>query len=164
MSASNLVDALRNRGLYLALGESLTGGALSAKIVDVPGASSVLLGSAVAYASEVKSAWLGVSPATLEVEGAVSELVALEMARGAQSNLAKACGLEISKVIACSTTGVAGPDLQDGKAVGTVFIGLAGPGELETVFAHFFIGTRNEIRALTVDTAIQHLNDLVSKL
>lgn len=164
MSASKLVEALRHRGLLLALGESLTGGALSAKIVDVPGASSVLLGSVVAYASDVKSALLSVSPASLEVEGAVSEQVSLEMALGAQSNLATACGLEISKVIACSTTGVAGPGLQDGKAVGTVFIGLVGPGELKSVFAHSFVGDRNEIRALAVDAAIEHLNDWVSKL
>lgn len=114
---ARLVETLTERGLTVATAESLTAGLVSAGIADVPGASAVLRGGAVTYATEAKAAVLGVDADLLAERGAVDPDVAEAMARGAL-NL-------FGTDIAVSTTGVAGPASQDGQPVGTVFIGLA---------------------------------------
>lgn len=117
MDSAELLQSLAHRSLTVATGESLTAGAVAARIAEVPGASAVLLGGVVAYCNEVKADVLGVSENLLEQRGAVDPDVAAQMAAGA----AERCGADIG----ISTTGVAGPEPHQGKDVGTVYLGLA---------------------------------------
>ncbi len=113
--------ALLARGWKLAVAESLTGGAIGAKIVRVPGASRYYLGDVVAYDNAAKSAILGVPEGWIRDHGAVSAQVAEAMANGACEKFGADVGV--------STTGVAGPDGgSPDKPVGLVFLGLVWPG------------------------------------
>lgn len=114
---TRVVHTLRDRGLTVATCESLTAGLVAATLAEVPGASAVLRGGLVTYATELKSTLAGVDAALLARVGAVDPEVAQQMAAGA----ARVCGADLG--IAC--TGVAGPDPQDGKPVGLVYLGLA---------------------------------------
>jgi nicotinamide-nucleotide amidase len=107
---------LRRQGLTLACAESLTGGSVSARLTSVPGASASFAGAVVAYTERAKRDLLGVSQATIDGPGVVSEACAREMAEGARRVLAADVGL--------SLTGVAGPDPHGGKEPGTVWIAL----------------------------------------
>jgi nicotinamide-nucleotide amidase len=109
---SVVLDALRRRGLTLGLAESVTGGLVTARLTGVAGASDVLRGAIVSYASDVKSELLGVGDGPV-----VSEAAALAMADGARRVLRADVGL--------SLTGVAGPTEQDGQPVGTLWVGVA---------------------------------------
>jgi nicotinamide-nucleotide amidase len=106
--------------LTVGTGESLTAGLLAARIADVPGASTVLRGGVVAYATDLKAALLGVSAELLAERGAVDPDVALAMAAGARERLRTDLGV--------ATTGVAGPDPQDGVPPGTAYVAVAWPG------------------------------------
>ncbi|MER5638640.1 CinA family protein [Kitasatospora sp. NPDC002227] len=117
--AARVQELLKERGETLAVAESLTGGLLAAAVVDVPGASAVFRGSVTAYATEVKASVLGVDEGLLAVRGAVDPVVARQMAAGVRRLLGATYGL--------ATTGVAGPDPQDGQPVGTVHLAFAGP-------------------------------------
>lgn len=112
-----LLDALVTRRLTVAVAESLTGGLVLSTLVDAPGASRALRGGVVAYATDVKASLLDVDRALLDAQGAVDPLVARQMAQGAARRLGADLGL--------ATTGVAGPDPQDGFAPGTVFVAAA---------------------------------------
>jgi nicotinamide-nucleotide amidase len=140
-----LVATLRARGQTLAVAESLTGGALSAAVVDVPGASAVLRGAVVAYATDLKHELLGVDGDLLAVEGAVHPEVARQMADGVRERLGATWGL--------ATTGVAGPDPQDGVGPGTVYVAITGPGG-ERVERLLLPGGRGEVRAAAVRRAL----------
>lgn len=133
-----VVRLLRERGLTIAVAESLTGGLVADGIVSVPGASATFLAGISAYANAAKTALLGVRPATLEAEGAVSEACALEMAAGAR----RATGADV----ALATTGIAGPDGGTAeKPVGTTWLAVedaAGAAALR----HVFLGDRETIR------------------
>lgn len=118
-TAAQLVRLLGQQGRTIAVAESLTGGLVAATIVGVPGASAVFRGGVVAYATDVKASVLGVDPGLLGRVGAVDPDVADEMAYGVARLLGADYGL--------ATTGVAGPDLQDGQPVGTVFVSVVGP-------------------------------------
>ncbi|CAM5438970.1 CinA family protein OS=Streptomyces alboniger OX=132473 GN=CP975_26545 PE=4 SV=1 [Streptomyces alboniger] len=118
-TASELVRILAARGETLAVAESLTGGLVAAELTGVPGASKVFRGSVTAYATDLKRDVLGVDGALLDERGAVDAEVARQMARGVRAVLGADWGI--------ATTGVAGPDPQDGQAVGTVFVAVAGP-------------------------------------
>jgi nicotinamide-nucleotide amidase len=108
---------LRGAGMTLAVAESCTGGMVASRITDVAGSSAYFLGGAVTYANEAKTELLGVSPATLETHGAVSEEVAREMAAGVRHRLGAAVGLAL--------TGIAGPGGGTSeKPVGTVHLAL----------------------------------------
>ncbi len=158
MSAELLLAALERRGLKLAVAESLTGGLLAGAITEVAGASKVFLGSITAYQSILKQQLLGVSSQLLENQGAVDPEVVAQMAAGVRRKISTGCALEEAQVIGIATTGVAGPDEQDGKPVGTVYIGISGvEGVGEVVYAHSFEGSRSEIRKQTVNAAIGHL-------
>ena len=148
MSAAKVLDALEARGWSLAIAESLTGGLLADAFVSVPGASKVLRGSVVAYATDLKEELLGVDAELLAAKGAVDEEVAFEMAVGVANRL----GADV----AISATGVAGPETQDGKPVGTVFVGIVTP-ELSDVLELKLAGTREEIRKATVEAAVRGL-------
>ncbi|GAA2732772.1 CinA family protein [Streptomyces nogalater] len=117
--ATELVRLLTVRGETLAVAESLTGGLVAAEITGVPGASRVFRGSVTAYATELKHGLLGVDGSLLAQHGAVDPQVAGQMAAGVRTLLGADWGI--------ATTGVAGPDPQDGKPVGTVFVAVDGP-------------------------------------
>jgi nicotinamide-nucleotide amidase len=115
-----VVRELAARGLTLAVAESCTGGLLSERLTEAPGASAAFLLGAVAYANEAKAAVLGVPAELLAGHGAVSEPVARAMAEGVRARAGAALGIGI--------TGIAGPDGgSPDKPVGTVFLALAAP-------------------------------------
>jgi nicotinamide-nucleotide amidase len=132
---------LNARGATVGVAESLTGGLLTAALTETAGASSSVRGGLVVYATDLKAALAGVDRALLDERGAVDPDVALALARGARERLGATYGLGV--------TGVAGPDLQDGKAVGTVFGAIAGP-DGESVESWLFPGPRADIRAAAV--------------
>ncbi|WP_257158395.1 CinA family protein [Corynebacterium cystitidis] len=117
--AEELVDLLRTRKETVSVCESLTAGAVCAEIATIPGASAVLRGGLVTYATELKHELAGVPEHVLSAYGPVSAETARDMARGVR----KACGSSWG----ISLTGVAGPDMQDGHPVGEVYVGIAGP-------------------------------------
>ena len=157
-----LLAILEQRGLYLAVAESITGGALTAALTSIAGSSKVVLGGVVAYQTSLKHKLLGVSQQLLQTNGAVDPEVALQMAVGVRSKLAKATGTAEAQVVGVATTGVAGPTIQDGKAVGTVFVAIAGfldSQEFQVVSAHMLTGTRQEVQSEAVKTAINQLRE-----
>ncbi|MET7684137.1 CinA family protein [Streptomyces sp. NPDC005423] len=118
-TATEVVRLLTVSGSTLAVAESLTGGLVAAEITSVPGASKAFRGSVTAYATELKHELLGVEAPLLAAHGAVHPQVAAQMAAGVRRALGADWGV--------ATTGVAGPDPQDGQPVGTVFVAVAGP-------------------------------------
>lgn len=121
-SREDLLRRLKNANVTVSSAESCTGGNIAHMITLVPGASNYFLGGVVAYANDVKKNVLGVHAQDLEKYGAVSELVARQMAEGAR----RVFGAQY----AVATTGVAGPDGgTPEKPVGTVWIAVAGPRE-----------------------------------
>ncbi len=152
---SVLQRLLLARGATVAVAESLTGGLLAAELTSIPGASAVVRGSVTAYATDLKARVLGVDAALLAAEGAVHPEVAARMAEGVRSTMSGTYGV--------ATTGVAGPDPQDGKPVGTVYIAVAGP-EGTTVLSLLFSGSRSRIRELTVVRALDLLRRVVAGL
>lgn len=141
---SVVLDILRSRGLTLGLAESVTGGLVSGRLSAVPGASDVLRGCVVSYASEVKYDLLGVPRGPV-----VSEAAAIAMAQGACRVLGSDVGL--------SLTGVAGPTEQEGQAVGTVCIGIARPGEPAFATTLRMPGQRDQMRQMSVISALDLL-------
>ncbi|MFF9287451.1 CinA family protein [Streptomyces griseosporeus] len=117
--AADVVRLLRVRGETVAVAESLTGGLVAAEITSVPGASQVFRGSVTAYATALKHELLGVDADLLATRGAVDAQVAAQMAAGVRKALGADWGI--------ATTGVAGPEPQDGQPVGTVFVAVDGP-------------------------------------
>ncbi|MDQ1712948.1 MAG: nicotinamide-nucleotide amidase [Frankiaceae bacterium] len=114
-----VVALLRDRSATVATAESLTGGLLGAELSRAPGSSDVYLGGVVTYATEVKRDLLGVPEEVIEEYGVISDECAAAMATGVRDRLGATYGV--------SLTGVAGPTEQEGKPVGTVHIGIAGP-------------------------------------
>ncbi len=140
---SVVIDALRSQGLTLALAESVTGGLVAARLTAIAGASDVLRGSIVSYASEVKFELLDVTPGPV-----VNEPVAAEMAEGVRRALGSDVGLAL--------TGVAGPTEQDDVPVGTVCIGVALPFGTSTTTVR--LGKqREQIRQFAVINALDFL-------
>lgn len=117
--AAQVVRLLTVKGWTLAVAESLTGGLVAAEITAAPGASQAFKGSVTAYATELKHELLGVDATLLDQRGAVDPQVAAQMAAGVRKALGADWGV--------ATTGVAGPEPQDGKPVGTVFVAVDGP-------------------------------------
>jgi nicotinamide-nucleotide amidase len=149
--AETLLAALGARGLTLAVAESLTGGLLADAIVRVPGASAVFRGGIVSYATELKQTLLGVDADLLAEHGAVHPDVARQMAEGVRRVCAADVGL--------ATTGVAGPDPQDGHAPGEVFVAVAT--DAGTVVVPLALpGGRAEIRAAAVDAVLDLAADV----
>jgi len=135
---------LRDRGLTLAIAESLTGGLLASRLVAVPGASEWFRGAVVAYDSSVKRSVLGIP------EGPVVSIeVAAAMAEGARRVLGSDVGL--------ATTGVAGPTEQEGRPVGTLVVGLALPGSDPEAMESRLPGDRERVRQLATISALNSL-------
>ncbi|MEU1048792.1 CinA family protein [Streptomyces sp. NPDC005897] len=118
-TVADVVRLLTVKGETLAVAESLTGGMVAAALTAVPGASKAFRGSVTAYATELKRELLGVDGELLAAHGAVDPQVAAQMAAGVRTALGADWGI--------ATTGVAGPDPQDGQPVGTVFVAVSGP-------------------------------------
>ena len=132
----------------MATAESLTGGRLGMLLTETPGSSGTFVGGVVAYATRIKSSVLGVPGSLIDEYGVVSAECAKSMARGVRELT--------GATYALSTTGVAGPDRQEGKAPGTVFVGLAGPDGVSAV-ALELVGSRHDIRDRTCQEALSAL-------
>lgn len=142
---ADVVAACRAAGLTVAVAESLTAGLVAARLADVPGASDVLRGGVVAYASDLKASLLGVDAGLLRRVGAVDPQVATQMARGVRERLGADIGV--------ATTGVAGPDPADGRPPGTVYVAVA-TDRTSQVLGEHLPGDRAAVRAATVDLAL----------
>ncbi|WP_439674845.1 CinA family nicotinamide mononucleotide deamidase-related protein [Embleya sp. MST-111070] len=153
--AGVVLDLLRGRDATVAVAESLTGGLIAAELTSVPGASASVRGSVTAYATDLKGSVLGVDADLLAAEGAVHPDVAARMAEGVRDVMSGTYGV--------ATTGVAGPDPQDGKPVGTVYIAVAGP-EGTIVLSLLFSGSRGRIREMTTVRALDLLRCVVAGL
>ena len=149
---ADLIADLTQRGLTIATAESLTGGGLVARLVDVPGASHVVRGGVCTYAVDTKASVLGVSESRLAATGPVDEQVARQMARGVRELFRADIGV--------STTGVAGPGPADGFPAGTVHIACAHPAGEEHRLLHLG-GDRAAVRRGTIDAAIALVRDVL---
>jgi len=146
--AGDLVAELSARGQTVATAESLTAGLLAATIAGVPGASAVLRGGLIVYATDLKATLAGVDDENLAHDGPVSEPTAAALAEGARTRCGATWGLGL--------TGVAGPDDQDGRPPGTVYLGISGPGGT-VVSRPELSGNRWDIRLGSVDAAVSGL-------
>ncbi|MFN3948618.1 CinA family protein [Microbacterium sp.] len=150
-SAAVLLRRLAELGWTVAVAESLTGGLVVSSLVDLPGASRVVRGGVVAYATDVKHSVLGVDQALLDAHGAVHPRVARQMARGVRDVLGRD---GVAADVGIATTGVAGPQEQDGQPVGTVHIAVSTP--LGTrVDSLVIAGDRDRIRRETAHLAVR---------
>ncbi|KGM08704.1 competence protein, partial [Cellulomonas bogoriensis 69B4 = DSM 16987] len=155
-SAGRVVAGLRARGWHLAVAESLTGGSVCDAVVQVPGASQVLRGGVVAYATDVKATVLGVDVAVLAAHGPVHPEVAVQMAQGVRSLLGADVG--------AATTGVAGPGPAGGVPAGTVLVAVAGPRgtTVHRLDGGAVVGDREAVRAraraLCLDAVVAHVD------
>jgi nicotinamide-nucleotide amidase len=143
---------LRERSATVATAESLTGGRLAAALTAVPGASNTYVGGVVAYATSMKEEVLGVSASIVAAHGVISSECALAMARGVL--------VVTGATYAMSTTGVAGPDSQEGHPPGTVHVGLVGP-DVATALSLELVGSRLAICERTCEEALAALGDLL---
>jgi nicotinamide-nucleotide amidase len=144
---SVVLEMLRERGLTLAVAESVTGGLVAGRLTAIAGASDVLRGGIVSYASDVKFGLLGVTPGPV-----VNESVAGQMAAGARRVL----GADV----ALALTGVAGPTEQDGMPVGTLCIGVAIGEAIHTTTTRL-PGQREQMRQMSVITSLDYLRRLL---
>ena len=146
--AADVVAALIAAHRTVAVAESLTGGLLCGELVSVPGASAVVRGGIVAYATPLKHELLGVDAALLAAAGPVDPEVARQMAAGVRARLGADLGV--------ATTGVAGPDPQDGHAPGEVWVGVADAAGAHAIRLDL-PGDRAAIRGATVAAALAEL-------
>ena len=152
--AQAVAAALKAQGRTLALAESCTGGWIAKCCTDLPGSSAWFEAGFVTYSNRAKSEALGVRTASLQRHGAVSEIVAADMARGARD--------AAHADWAISVTGIAGPDGgTPDKPVGTVCFGWVGPDDEPDTETCLFAGDRDEVRRQTVAHA---LDGLLSRL
>ena len=141
---------LREQGRTLAAAESCTGGLIAKRMTDLAGASRIFMGGVVSYTNFVKANVLGVPQALLDEYGAVSEPVARAMAEGVRRITDADYGV--------SVTGVAGPDSDErGNAVGTVYVGFAGPDGTRCRPCRFGSLPRGSIREKSADAAFAML-------
>jgi nicotinamide-nucleotide amidase len=141
---------LRALGWSLAVGESVTGGRLAARIVSVPGSSDWFRGGLVTYATQTKSVLAGVDPDVLAAEGPVSEAVAGALAAGAAARLGADVGLAV--------VGVAGPTEQAGQPVGTTCVAVALPdGSVRSRTLRLPGGGRVELQDWAAGAALEYL-------
>lgn len=152
MGLTELVSSAVAAQITVATAESLTAGMVAATLAQAPGASAMLQGGVIAYQNEIKERLLGVPAEILREKGAVDAAVASAMALGV-------CAAAGSRV-GISTTGVAGPEPHQGKAVGHVFIGVALDGEVQS-YEYHFAGDREAVRTAATQEAISLLEQVV---
>ncbi|WP_309237923.1 CinA family protein [Streptomyces albidus (ex Kaewkla and Franco 2022)] len=153
--AAQVLELLVARGETLAAAESLTGGLVAAEITAAPGSSRAFRGSVTSYATDLKRELLGVDAALLAERGAVDGEVARQMAEGVRAALTADWGV--------STTGVAGPERQDGQEVGTVHIAVAGPYGRTVARELKLDGDREAIRTGSVTSVLELLRDELTR-
>ncbi|WP_041738621.1 CinA family protein [Coriobacterium glomerans] len=154
--AFDVVECACAHGASVALAESLTAGLVASAIAAIPGASRVLLGSAVTYTDTVKQRLLGVSKRTISLRSAVSRETACEMAQGAR----RLFGADIS----VSLTGYAGPGGGTPiDPVGTVYLAVS-DNYGTCCERDAFVGDRNEIRLLCARRALELLLEHLAKI
>lgn len=153
--AADVLRELTARKDTLATAESLTGGGLGGVLTSVPGASAAYVGGVISYATRVKVDVLGVPMEIVLGDGVVSAPCARAMAAGVRRVLGADLGL--------STTGVAGPERQEGKPAGTVFVAVADD-QGEAVRALQLSGDRTAIREATSRAALELLRDRMSAI
>jgi nicotinamide-nucleotide amidase len=145
----NVVGALlQARQQSLAVMESLTGGLLSSTITDVPTSSRHFIGGVTAYSIKVKEQ-MGVPHEVIEQYGMISEETARAMAHAIRERFGADFGLGI--------TGVAGPDMQEDKPVGTVHIAIEGPEGVVTGMGPGWRGSREDIKRVAALAALNLL-------
>jgi nicotinamide-nucleotide amidase len=150
-----LVAELAAKKHTVAVAESLTGGLIMAALTSVPGVSRVFRGGVVAYATDTKESMLGVDAELLETSGAVDPDVAEQMAVGVRERFDVSFGL--------SSTGVAGPDDQDGKSPGLVFVAVSAPFGVwhrELLLE----GDRSAVRTRAGIAALELLSDVLARV
>lgn len=145
-------EALLARGASVAVAESLTGGLVSGALTMLPGASATFRGGVVAYATDLKTRLLGVDAGLLARRGAVDPAVAEAMARGVRHQLGATYGL--------ATTGVAGPDPQEGHEPGEAYVAVAWPAGTR-VSRLAVPGDRGQVRDGVVHAALAMLHGIV---
>ncbi|MCF7700225.1 CinA family protein [Loktanella sp. M215] len=147
--AAQLLELAKDRGIVIALAESCTGGLIAGAITEVAGSSAIFDRGFVTYTNAAKMQMLGVLSDTLDDFGAVSEEVAREMAQGAFDNS--------EAQIALSVTGIAGPGGSEHKPEGRVCFGVATGDGMHTQTVEFGAIGRAQVRAATVDHALDLL-------
>ena len=145
---SVVLGMLEERGWTLGVAESVTGGLVGGRLTAIPGASRTFRGGVISYASDVKFDVLAVDPGPV-----VSEEAAIQMAQGAQ----KVIGADV----ALALTGVAGPEEQDGKPVGTLCVGVVFPDGTTASTTSVLPGQRDQMRQMSVITALSFLRSLL---
>jgi nicotinamide-nucleotide amidase len=146
--AKEAIELLTTAGATVAVAESLTGGLVAAALTSVAGASVVVRGGVVAYATELKTTLLGVPSGLLARHGPVHRQVAVAMASGVRQRLGATYG--------AATTGVAGPGPAEGKPQGTVFIAVDGPSGPASA-ALQLAGDRRDVRERSVRAVLSLL-------
>ena len=141
-----IINTLKKKKQTITFAESCTGGRIATEFTAISGASTVLMGSVVSYANEIKSEWLGVKEQTLIKYGAVSRECVEEMLRGILKLAHADHGIAVS--------GIAGPTGgSDEKPIGTVYLGVNIKGTI-TIEQHLFSGDRESVQKQATDTAI----------
>ncbi len=154
--AAELQNVLKEKGEILATAESCTGGWIAKLMTDLAGSSVSFDRGFVTYSNAAKQEMLGVSTATLEKFGAVSEQTVIEMAEGALENSLATVSISVS--------GIAGPTGgTKEKPVGTVWLGWAMSGSATETLRIVFTGDRNAVRQQAVATSLQKLIELLQK-
>ncbi|SDU76139.1 CinA family protein [Jiangella alkaliphila] len=151
---AEVVRRLITAGRSVAVAESLTGGLVCAALTSVPGSSAVVRGGVVVYATELKATLAGVPEAVLAADGPVAASTAAAMADGVRVRLGASVGL--------ATTGVAGPDPQDGHPPGTVHVAVATGGGVRVrsfTGESALPGDREQVRAATVGAVLALLSE-----
>ena len=154
LDVASVVGELIAASATLATAESLTGGQVAAAITGVPGSSRAFRGGVVAYASDVKVSVLRVPEQVVKQHGVISAECAQAMATGVRELLGTTYGI--------ATTGVAGPDEQEGKAAGTVFVAVAGPEGVE-VASLSLRGSRPQIQWASVEGVLVLLSGILRR-
>ena len=147
--ARTAIELLTASGQTVAVAESLTGGLVTGALTSIAGASVVVRGGVVAYATDLKAALLGVPADLLARQGPVDPDVAIDMAIGVRRLLGATYGV--------ATTGVAGPGPAEGKPQGTVFVAVAGLSETSCDGFGGVAGDRQQVRDATVRSALSLL-------
>jgi nicotinamide-nucleotide amidase len=159
LDSAAVVALLRQKSWSVAVAESLTGGLLVSALIDTPGASQAVRGGIVAYDTHLKHTLVGVDAALLAEHGAVHPDVAHQLA----DRVRRAASIDgVPADVGVGTTGVAGPDPQDGQAVGTVFVGISIRGAVDVYSLHLE-GSRDQIRHATVAHALDVLRHTLER-
>ena len=154
--AAQVGKMLKEKGALLVTAESCTGGGVAQAVTEIPGSSDWFVGAYVAYANDCKTTMLNVPASEIAAQGAVSEAVAIAMAKGA---LAKT-----QTTVAVSTTGIAGPTGGvPGKPVGTVWMACATPDVVQAE-CQVFVGDRHAVRTQTVAHVLRMLLSMAEKI